>query len=820
MIHLNIKILAKKEEIKKIIVKISCILFSNQNTKSINSKFISIFTINTINNSMTEVEVREELALVLKETPNDYGRILSLSTLLSSFDKENIRFSVDAGVIDRLGSELVAKQETAVSELVKNSYDADATNVRIYFKDSDDYGGTLFIIDNGTGMTRDQLINGFMRISSSSKIHNPFSERYNRKRAGQKGIGRFAVQRLGERLTIITQTLDNESAIVLNIDWNKYTTDLDLLSIDNTIDYRQKEQPEGTILKIEGLKDKWSEASIKRIYNYVNDILQPFPLSEMSDEKQQNLELDSGFKVEFAKVLNKKIIKIADDKLMVYDHATAIFNGFVDLNGKAVYSIESQKLNINEIHELSSDPDNENIPFKHLKKIKFRAYYFIYNANLIPKMQESNIRKIARRHSGIRLYRNGFRVLPYGEPNNDWLGLDASVVRRSILPTHANVNFFGFVELEDSDNNFIETSSREGLLENEGLIELKNFVYRAILSSVIKVAEYRNVKIHSGQKMVGKIYESVEIRIKNIAFTLEELDRELERETGNIEVKRRRRKKINDVKRQIKELEKEHNEEKEQFLKERSMLRILSSVGLTIGLFLHEVKDYILNMEVNVSSLIQTLEKDLLALEKLEKLQNNIEVFNTYTSYFDAVISQNVIRNLVPIDIKKTLESFYSTIKNDLDKSNIKMNVPLIEGYYLFTCPMHPSEWSSILFNLYTNSKKAIKRTINEGQIDIHSFKNEDKIILYFSDTGDGIKEDIKERIFEEFFTTSSPSTIEESDELNENIGTGLGLKIVKDILTSYRGKIFVDSPREGYSTTIKIEIPLATDKELDKYEL
>jgi len=426
-----------------------------------------------------------------------------------------------------------------------------------------------------------------------------------------------------------------------------------------------------------------------------------------------------------------------------------------DKDGKAIYSIESNKLDINDIYELSADPDTDNVAFKYLRDIKFRAYYFIYNSDLIPKMQDSSIRKLARKQGGIRLYKNGFRVLPYGEPNNDWIGLDASVVRRSILPTHANVNFFGFVQLPDLNNDFIETSSREGLLENEGFIELKNFLYRAIVSSVIRVAEVRNVKIVSGQKTNDGIFESVEVRIKNIAFTLEELDKELEKESGNIEVKKRRKKKLDQVKKEIAELQKAQEEEKEQFLKERSMLRVLSSVGLTIGLFLHEVKDYILNMDNNVSFLIEKLNNDQVVLNRLTLLQSNIESFNTYTSYFDAVISQNVIRNLKPIDLRKTINTFWKTIENDLIKNNIKLDELKIEGNYLFSCPMHPSEWSSILFNLFTNSKKAIRRSNNLGLINIECEKFENKIYLKFSDTGDGINEETRERVFEEFFTTS-----------------------------------------------------------------
>ena len=82
---------------------------------------------------------------------------------------KKVGFTVDAGLIQRLGYELVGRAETAVSELIKNSYDADATVVDVDFIDSNEIGGKLFISDNGAGMSESQLINGFMRISSTDK---------------------------------------------------------------------------------------------------------------------------------------------------------------------------------------------------------------------------------------------------------------------------------------------------------------------------------------------------------------------------------------------------------------------------------------------------------------------------------------------------------------------------------------------------------------------------------------------------------------------------------------------------------------------------
>ncbi|MFA6400341.1 MAG: ATP-binding protein [Salinivirgaceae bacterium] len=209
---------------------------------------------------MDEKNIREELAKTLAEDPQNFDRILKLSHSLVSFDKDNVRFSVDSGVIDRLGKELVARHETAVSELVKNAYDADAHFASLNFVNVDNIGGTLIIKDNGSGMTRDQLINGFMRISSTSKIHEPVSPLYKRNRAGKKGIGRFSAQRLGKKLTIITQTKESVNALKIVVDWTKYLMDDDLFSISNKIEEIPKEKEQGTTLKIEGLREWWSSS--------------------------------------------------------------------------------------------------------------------------------------------------------------------------------------------------------------------------------------------------------------------------------------------------------------------------------------------------------------------------------------------------------------------------------------------------------------------------------------------------------------------------------------------------------------------------------
>jgi len=774
-------------------------------------------------------ELKEELKKALQQKDIDNDLIIQLSQKIANLDESKVRFSIDAGVIDRLGKELVARQETAVSELVKNSYDADSKDVKLDFIDSDGADGTLVISDDGDGMTREELVDGFMRISSTGKIHNPTSRNYKRKRAGKKGIGRFAVQRLGKRLTIITQTESDPNALKLVINWDDYQKDLNLLAISNTLEVLPKNKEKGTELIIEGLRDKWSTASIKRIYRYVSDIIQPYTLTDeklKNDKNRIEETQDPGFFTIFSKTNNGKRVVIADEKSEIFKYSVATFEGWVDNTGQGIYSIVSEKLGINELGEIGSDPDDINAPFNKIKKIKFRAYYFVLDSEFIPKMQSSHIRSFLKSQGSIRLYRNGFRVLPYGEPGDDWLKLDLSLRTRSILPSHGNNNFYGLVEMLDEEDVFTETSSREGLTDSEELRELQNFIYRTLMTGVIKVAEVRNIKVTTSQvKDENGRWETTDLRIKNIFKTIEELNDELDGDT--VESRKKRKKRIDKIKDELTELQDIQKTEQAKLIKERSMLRVLSSVGLSIAQFIHEIKYSMVSIKSDVSYLLDNLEKNSESLKRAIVLDENFSSFHTYTSYFDDVVSKNVSLEVQPLNMEEIITDFIKSIGIESQRSGIKFIEPDFPLYRVFTRPMHPSEWASIFFNFYTNSKKAIDRQIKkgalpnrDGRILIDVGENDSMVYVEFSDNGDGIPEHIEDKIFDEFFTTTSSRDFEEIDSNNEILGTGLGLKIVKDIVKSHRGNISVVSPKNEFSTTIRIEIPKLTDKDRKEYGL
>lgn len=755
---------------------------------------------NAQKNIQTEEQIKQKIQDMLARTPVDYSQLVRLTNELAKFDSDNVRFSVDAGIISRLGEELVGKRDTAVAELIKNAYDADATEVDVIFQDAWTAGGSLIIDDNGLGMTRDQLIDGFMRLSSADKIHNPVSPLFKRTRAGRKGIGRFAAQRLGNYLTIISQTKDSDMALKVEIRWDAFESDKDLNVIESKIEALPKEKEQGTFLKIEGLREGWSDGYVKKIYRNVSTLLQPYPLS-----KPFSSDGDPGFKTYFFRDVKDEAHKIVDEVSEITQFALAVIDTHVDEDGQAHWTLKSNQLDYYRESLIGKDPDVETSKMAYVRGVRARIYYFIYEASLLSGQKRNDIKAIAEEQGGVRLYRKGFRVLPYGEKGDDWLGLDESARRRSIVAPHQNISFFGLVEIDNEGAEiFEETSSREGLIQDEAYDELVDYLFRVITSAVLKIADLRGRKGSAGQKDWKKKNSSI-----RVDAAIEELRNIVEHKKSG-EIRSENAKDESEFYNQASALietivnaRSEEKEETQKLIDENNMLRVLAGTGLVIGEFIHEIKRFEPSFSADISILRSRLAGNDAVLGKVDEMEEKLNTFNSYTGYFDRTISRNVIRELEPINIKEQVNAFYQNIKNDLRRSHIVMPEPLYEGKGLVTVPMHPSEWMSILFNLYTNAKKAMKGK-DDRRILIRSWKSGGNVYLQFSDSGKGIPDEDRENVFNAFFTTSSPV-----GRGNDNYsGTGLGLTIIKEIVTSYSGDILVVDPYDNYETTFQISIP------------
>lgn len=798
-------------------------------------------------------DAKAALTEALAQEDLDYGNILELAHVLSQEDQSSIRFSVDASHISRLGLELVSKQETAISELIKNAYDADTSVVTVNFYKTEISGGVLEIADSGLGMSREQLLNGFMRISTADKVSEPRSPKYGRQRAGRKGIGRFAAQRLGRRLTIYTQQEGAPFSLELSIDWEKFATGVDLHMIANQITVSQQRSSQGTVLRIEDLRDAWSESQIKRAYRFVSDLLQPFQLAPKNAHSTQDLlerevgyELDPGFEVNFFKVVDGEHVKIASHEQNILSNASGYITACVKNGGQAYITLTSEKhaAGLDNVllefdPKLRSRSREQMSSYSLLDGIQLSAHYFI--AEDLPQGTKGMVRDVLNRTGGIRVYRNGFRVLPYGESFDDWLSLQRSSALREVLPPHHNTNFLGFVEISDvNGERFQETASREGLIENEAFYQLQDFAYRAIIAAVMEIARARGKKLYASDdpttgprgprvkpesmkdhaaevaEKLRAIAEAANAVAENNDANKDDLSTDesgqadlyppssLPPATGNVSADA------------AKELVSLANEIEEMgiasalVIEEVGMLRVLASLGLTIGEFTHEVRHALAALNVIVADLHQSQSGS----NTVEKLTEHVLLLRSYMHYFDDAVMQNAHRKLEVYELRDIVNEFVSVMRPTFQRQNVTVNT-VFTGYDLFTRPMHKSEWASTLLNLFTNSLKAIHRAKVKGDILISASVVDGELQIDFLDNGDGIPLHNREKIFDAFFTTSAPpSTSETHDE--QLVGTGLGLKIVKDIIESVGGSIEAVEPLEGFSTCIRLSVPRAREDQID----
>ncbi|PPE72424.1 ATP-binding protein [Solimonas fluminis] len=783
--------------------------------------------------------IRGSLEEALQEESLDYARILSLAHDLSKEDSSRVRFSVDASHISRLGLELVSKQETAISELIKNAYDADAVTVDVVFKDSDEPGGILEIIDSGNGMSREQLLNGFMRISTTDKMSEPRSPGFGRQRAGRKGIGRFAAQRLGRRLHISTQQAGAGDSLEVEIDWDRFSAGVDLYSVSNEIRVCPAKASAGTTVKIFDLRDSWSEAQIRRAYRYVSDLLHPFPIERRKRLVDAGIQIpsstDPGFKATFYKEQEGDIVSIASDEQDILGNAAAKLTAYVDGSGRVMYDLSSGRYKIDKKavplrFESKLRPKGSQTfdAYSRLSGVHLTAHYFIQEE--LPAGTRGMVREILNRTGGIRVYRNGFRVLPYGESFDDWLGLQRSSALRELLPPHSNTNFIGLVEVDDIDGTrFQETASREGLIENEAFLQLQDFSYRALMAAVIEIARARNRKVFASDEKPTKKPsgeqkgdgESVSEKAKNVATKLRYLAKNADSaavvdppsSSPAPEGLESPDEQSADTAQALKALADEVEEigaASREALEEIGMLRVLASLGLTIGEFTHEVRHTLAALAIAIegigsgSSVNEALSKEL---------TEHVLLLRGYLRYFDDAVTQNAHRRLEVHELRDIVNEFVEVLRPTLKRQNVSVEAKF-NGYDLFTKPMHKSEWASTLLNLLTNSLKAIQRAGVEGRIFIAAGAVDGNLQIDFSDNGDGIPKENWGAVFDAFFTTSAPpgALASHSEQL---VGTGLGLKIVKDIFDGVGGDIEVVSPPDGFSTCMRLTIPRATKDQI-----
>lgn len=408
---------------------------------------------------------------------------------INNSEARELHFDVSTGLKTVLGSELITDDEVAIFELVKNSFDAEATQVDLFFgKDR------IVIADNGVGMSFDDIENKWLFVAYSSKrlsnragdFRDGIAER--RHYAGSKGIGRFSSDRLGRSITLQTRTQSDHPNWVhsVAVDWSLFDVDhrkrFDSVGVTYTIQPDGFVVPDilgplsnGTVIAIENLWRDWDREKILKLKSGLAKLINPF-----------GAESD-GFRIvihapdqQEADKLVRQVAQSKGDELS----PNALVNGEV---GNFIFSTLREKTTYIEVQ---IDPKENTIESVLIDRGEL--IYRIKEPNIYPLLQDSGFRcelfflnqsakmTFARRmgvpsiqFGSVFLFRNGFRVFPIGEDGNDWYEMDRRKAQ-GYARFLGSRDVIGRVDVSGADQNFQEASSRDtGLIETTAVGQLR-----------------------------------------------------------------------------------------------------------------------------------------------------------------------------------------------------------------------------------------------------------------------------------------------------------------------------------------------------------
>lgn len=697
-------------------------------------------------------------------------------------DAGTLQFTIDARHVRQLGRELVADKITAVAELIKNAYDADASTITLRFTgDTDRPGAMLELIDNGLGMTLADAQERWMRLSTDYKAQTPRSARWRRERAGQKGIGRFATETLGQRLILTSTSEATGECLQITFDWQRlYQAGIDLPTVANpyTVEAGSPER-HGTTLRIEVLHDPWTIPDLRRVARAVYLLQPPRPRTVETD--------DPGLTINIVAADGQEI-RIEPDLDAFLDAATAVMRGTVDEKGVGRWEVTSSRF---DLHDQRLLPQRVLLtgPFT------FHAHYFIYARAALGNIAVRRARDFGNEYGGIRVYRDDLRIMPYGEHGDDWLGLDRMYRRREYLPPLGNNAFFGEVAITREENVLlIDTASREGVIANEAFGELRDFVRDGLTWGVLQIAAVR------GRKGKASTKQEAPTRVDLLTRVLAAVGA-----PTDIAATTRMSVVIDQIMEDAARADAQQRERIQDLIGELELLRVLASLGTSIAVFSHELKAF---MNASAGALMDV--EDALDLEDLAIVRTNVNQLrdalgklDDLGEYISSYVSDSRRRERAPQPLFALISDFVTSFERTVNKRGIKFEHEVIPET-LRTVPMSRSQLQAVLFNLLTN---AIKAMDTEGQqqrrIRITAHQVESRVILRFEDTGTGVPSELKDRIFDPFVTASLPA----DQELG--VGTGLGLKIVRDIVTAYNGDVDLVTPTSGFTTAFEVRLPI-----------
>lgn len=404
-------------------------------------------------------------------------------------------FRPRARVLQLLGDELIGNPRLAVFELVKNAYDADANEVVVQIDLTSKDEPSIMVTDDGEGMTR-EVVQSVWLVPGDDHRQKQREQRirstkHHRLPLGEKGLGRFAVHKLGNRIRLITRAQNSDECVV-DIDWNELISKpfLDEAPVKITVRPPRVFAGErtGTRIEVRELRPPvWTRAEIRRLYTQITSICSPFQEPGGFRATLMVPGKDSWITglPDFAEIIDRAIWKfvfLLKDGKFDWSYEFRQVAGF-NLDGRLV-SKNGDRLKLPRTTRAGRTDRKvvaDKIATRGIGPIRGEFHVFDRDREVLRRLGDTRLlTRYLDENGGIRVYRDGIRVYNYGERGDDWLGLD---LRRVNIPTRRisrNI-ILGAVHLSlESSDGLIEKTNREGFVENDACDRLRRIVLGAL----------------------------------------------------------------------------------------------------------------------------------------------------------------------------------------------------------------------------------------------------------------------------------------------------------------------------------------------------
>jgi signal transduction histidine kinase len=691
-----------------------------------------------------------------------------------------------------LGEQLIKNERIALIELIKNSYDADADWVKVTFQNFGDnfkiqQESKIIIEDNGHGMNQKLIENHWLNPATPEKKRRKKTKDTTTKGRviqGEKGIGRFAILKLGRQIDIISKTKEDKQEHYVTYDFSRYDDDFlsengdekDLYIDDLRVTLlnrkperisesevifgarKKKRTDHGTIIEISNLKGSWTEHKVESVYRdlaklesiFAKKSKIDFEVSIYKDDEHLNLQEDYLEKLDI--LLNdRSVIKVE--------------NGYFDAD-EMKYRF---KLDGVEKHVSLTDPlipTTKNIRDKYgngwatlsqraleCGSFDFGFYIFDFSSNAPAKYKLDRADKDILKAHRIYLYRDNIRVYPYGEPDDDWLQID--VYRGTISAGHflSNDQVVGYVNISQKGNyNLKDKTNREGLIDEGNATE--DFI--TVLQSFLMFIR---------QKPYARYRKDIENKKDQDIFISGQVQKEFDELKSS----------VGDNKKALKILSKaesEYKAERRYLTRRAETTEDLAGVGLSVETASHDIMGIMGKVFTNLDGLI----RDLMSTDEIDKeeLLKELQSIRGGMSFIEAqlkdiqLLFKSSKQRRKPIKVKDIIEKVERIYRRLLNKESVQFNITSVGSPLV--AKTTDAVLLQLLLNLFDNAVYWLQQTSQaDKRIEILLDGNKGRMI--FSDNGPGIDKDDAPYIFEPFYSGKG-------DE-----GRGLGLYIAKQLL-------------------------------------